>query len=280
VGGEISALDAMIRTSGADTVAIVGSDRFGVEEIRKLIWRLEPIGVDLVVSPGVIDVAVSRLTMLPVAGLRLLHIEKPQYHGAERIQKRAFDFCFALAALAAVVPILLIAAVAIKATSSGPVFYASERIGYGGKHFKVLKLRTMVADADKKLKNLIDRNECDGHLFKIRDDPRITPVGRVLRRFSIDELPQFINVIRQEMSVVGPRPLFSFEAEEYDSDFQRRLLVKPGVTGLWQVSGRSDLSWEDALRLDLSYVDNWSMSSDIVIIAKTIRSVFEHRGAY
>jgi exopolysaccharide biosynthesis polyprenyl glycosylphosphotransferase len=280
VGGETCALEALIRTCGADTVAIVGTAHLGVQEIRRLIWKLEPMDVDLVVSPGVMDVAVSRLTMLPVAGLPLLHIEKPQYHGAERFQKRTFDCCFALAALAAALPILLVAAIAIKASSRGPVFYSSERIGFGGKPFSMLKLRTMVEDADKKLESLLDSNECDGHLFKIRNDPRITPVGRVLRRFSIDELPQFINVLRREMSVVGPRPLFRLEAEEYDSDSQRRLLVKPGITGLWQVSGRSDLSWDDAIRLDLSYVDNWSMAADLVIIAKTMRSVFQRKGAY
>jgi exopolysaccharide biosynthesis polyprenyl glycosylphosphotransferase len=279
-GGEICDLEAIIRKCGADTVAIVGTELFGVREIRKLIWKLEPMGVDLVVQPGVTDIAVSRLKVLPVAGLPLLHIEKPQYRDAQRFQKRTFDFCFALAALAAALPILLVAAIAIKASSRGPVFYSSERIGFGGKPFSMLKLRTMVVDADKKLKSLLDDNECDGHMFKIRKDPRITTVGRVLRRFSIDELPQFINVLRLEMSVVGPRPLFILEAEEYDSDFQRRLLVKPGITGLWQVSGRSDLSWDDALRLDLSYVDNWSMATDLVIIAKTLRAVFQHNGAY
>lgn len=280
VGAEICHLEEMIRKCRADTVAIVGSEHLGTQEIRKLIWTLEPLGVDLVVSPGVMDVAISRLTMLPVAGLPLLHIEKPQYRGAERVQKRAFDFCFALAALTAVLPILLLAAIAIKANSRGPVFYSSERIGFGGKPFSMLKLRTMVVDADKKLENLLNSNECDGHLFKIRNDPRITSVGRILRRFSIDELPQFINVLRRDMSVVGPRPLFKLEAEEYDSVSQRRLLVKPGITGLWQVSGRSNLSWNDALRLDLSYVDNWSMAADIAIIGKTVRSVFQHEGAY
>jgi exopolysaccharide biosynthesis polyprenyl glycosylphosphotransferase len=280
VGGETCDLETMIHKCGADTLAIVGTEHLGVQEIRKLIWKLEPMGVELVVSPGVMDVAVSRLTMLPVAGLPLLHIEKPQYRGAERFQKRAFDLCFALAALAAALPILLVAAAAIKAGSRGPVFYSSERIGFGGKPFYMLKLRTMVEDADKKLESLLDSNECDGLLFKIRNDPRITPVGRVLRRFSIDELPQFINVLRREMSVVGPRPLLRMGAEEYESDSQRRLLVKPGVTGLWQVSGRSDLSWEDAIRLDLSYVDNWSMAADLVIIAKTMRAVFQREGAY
>ncbi len=280
IGCETHELETMVRKCGADTVAIVGTEHLGVQEIRKLIWKLEPMGVELVVSPGVMDVAVSRLTVLPVAGLPLLHIEKPQYRGAERFQKRSFDFCFALAALAAALPILLIAAAAIKVSSRGPVFYSSERIGFGGKPFRMLKLRTMVEDADKNLMSLLASNECDGNLFKIRNDPRVTPVGRILRRFSIDELPQFINVLRREMSVVGPRPLFVLDDEEGDIDSQRRVLVKPGITGMWQVSGRSDLSWTDAIRLDLWYVDNWSMAADIVIIAKTVRSVFEHKGAY
>ena len=209
-----------------------------------------------------------------------MHIEKPQYRGAKRFQKRAFDFCFALAALIGTLPILLITAIAIKITSRGPVFYSSERIGIDGKPFSMLKFRTMVQDADKQLASLLDNNEIDGLLFKIRNDPRITPIGRVLRRFSIDELPQFINVLRQEMSVVGPRPPLRREVEAYDCDVLRRLLVKPGITGLWQVSGRSDLPWDEAVRLDLSYVDNWSMVGDILIIAKTIRAVFERKGAY
>jgi lipopolysaccharide/colanic/teichoic acid biosynthesis glycosyltransferase len=135
-------------------------------------------------------------------------------------------------------------------------------------------------DADKQVGKLLDKNESDGLLFKIREDPRVTPVGRFLRRFSIDELPQFINVLRQEMSVVGPRPPLRREVDAYDSDVQRRLLVKPGITGLWQVSGRSDLSWEESIRLDLWYVDNWSMEEDVLIIAKTLRAVFGRSGAY
>ena len=170
-----------------------------------------------------------------------MHIEKPQYRGAKRFKKRAFDFCFALAALTGTLPILLVTAIAIKISSRGPVFYSSERIGIDGRPFSMLKFRTMVQDADKQLESLLGNNESDGLLFKIRDDPRVTPIGRVLRRFSIDELPQFINVLRQEMSVVGPRPPLRREVEAYDYDVQRRLLVKPGITGLWQVSGRSDL---------------------------------------
>ena len=279
VGGEAHVLPA-VRSCGADTVAIAGTEHFGVTGIRRLIWELEPMDVELVVSPGVMDVARSRLVMRPIAGLPLLYIDKPQYHGAKKIQKRAFDFCFALAALAASSPVLLTTALVIKARSKGPVFYSSERIGIDGKPFQMLKFRTMVEDADKELQNLAYANESDGPLFKIRNDPRVTPVGRLLRRYSIDELPQFINVLRQEMSVVGPRPPLRREVEKYDDDVQRRLLVKPGVTGLWQVSGRSDLPWEKAVRLDLSYVDNWSMIGDIMIIAKTLRAVLQRKGAY
>jgi exopolysaccharide biosynthesis polyprenyl glycosylphosphotransferase len=279
LGGASHALRA-IRDSGADTVAIAGTGDFGVQGLRRLIWELEPMGVDLMVSPGVMDVALNRLVMRPVAGLPLLHIDKPQYQGTKGFQKRAFDICFAFAALAGTLPILVATAVAIKLTSRGPVFYSAERIGIDGRPFSMLKFRTMVQDADKLLDSLVAQNESDGLLFKIRDDPRVTPVGRILRRFSIDELPQFINVVRQEMSVVGPRPPLRREVEAYDDDVQRRLLVKPGVTGLWQVSGRSDLSWDRSVRLDLSYVDNWSMVSDMLIIAKTVRAVFQRKGAY
>jgi exopolysaccharide biosynthesis polyprenyl glycosylphosphotransferase len=279
LGGASHALGA-IRDCGADTVAIAGTGDFGVQGLRRLIWELEPMGVDLMVSPGVMDVALNRLVMRPIAGLPLLLIDKPQYQGTKGFQKRAFDTCFAFAALAGTLPILFVAAIAIKLTSRGPVFYCAERIGIDGRPFSMLKFRTMVQDADKQLESLVGHNESDGLLFKIREDPRVTPVGRILRRFSIDELPQFINVLRQEMSVVGPRPPLRREVEAYDNDVQRRLLVKPGVTGLWQVSGRSDLSWDRSVRLDLSYVDNWSMVSDLLIIAKTVEAVFQRKGAY
>jgi len=279
VGSEADMMSA-IRAYTADTVAIAGTEHFGVRGIRRLIWDLEPLGVDLVVSTGVMDVALSRLVMRPIAGLPLLHIEKPQYRAAKRFQKRAFDFCFALIALAITTPVLMCAALAVKLTSRGPVFYSAERIGIDGQRFSMLKFRSMVVDADKQLEALLAANESDGLLFKIRDDPRITPIGAFLRRFSIDELPQFINVLRGDMSVVGPRPPLRREVEAYDCDVLRRLLVKPGITGLWQVSGRSDLSWNDAVRLDLSYVDNWSMTSDLLIIAKTMSAVMRRTGAY
>jgi exopolysaccharide biosynthesis polyprenyl glycosylphosphotransferase len=280
LGDETHALAAIAHYS-ADTVALTGTERFGVQGIRQLMWRLETMDVDLVVAPGVMDVAEGRLVMRPVAGFPLLHVEKPQYQGAKSFQKRAFDFCFALAALVGTSPLLIASAIAIKLSSKGPVFYPSERIGLDGKPFTMLKFRTMVDGADTQVQQLLALNESDGGvLFKIREDPRITPVGRILRRLSIDELPQFINVLRQDMSVVGPRPPLPREVLQYNGDVKRRLLVKPGVTGLWQVNGRSDLPWDESVRLDLSYVDNWSMASDFLLIAKTLKAVVSSDGAY
>ncbi|MGD1170297.1 sugar transferase [Mycobacterium seoulense] len=279
--GDVTNAVAAIRSCGADTVAVTQTDHFGMHGIRELMWQLETMDVDVVVSPGVMDVAEARLTLRPTAGMPLLHVEKPQYQGTQRFQKQAFDFLFSLAALIATAPVLIAAAVAIKLTSKGPVFYPSERIGIDGKPFTMLKFRTMTVDADAQIEHLLALNEsAGGVLFKMREDPRVTPVGKFLRRFSIDELPQFINVLRGDMSVVGPRPPLRREVVNYDGDVRRRLLVKPGVSGLWQVSGRSDLSWEESVRLDLSYVDNWSMSGDLMIIAKTIKAVLTSHGAY
>jgi len=235
----------------------------------------------LVVSPGLLDVAGARLAMTPVAGMPLLHVEPPQYRGAKRFQKKAFDFGFALAALIGTAPLLLLAAIAIKLTSRGPVFYRAERIGLDGKPFTMIKFRSMVVDAEARLSDYLASNDIDGGvMFKMREDPRVTPIGRVLRRYSIDELPQFINVLKQDMSVVGPRPPLRREVESYNGDIKRKLLVKPGVTGLWQISGRSNLSWEKSVRLDLSYVDNWSMTTDVGIILETVGAVARAEGAY
>jgi exopolysaccharide biosynthesis polyprenyl glycosylphosphotransferase len=280
LGDERRALTA-VKECGANTVAITSTEHFGVDGIRQLLWELEEIDVDLVVSPGVIDVAGQRLVMRPLSGYPLIHVEKPQYQGAKRFQKRALDFCLALAALIVASPILLVAAVAIKLTTHGPVLYAAERIGMNGKPFTMLKLRTMVADADTQLPMLAQLNDSPGGvLFKMHNDPRVTRVGRFLRRYSLDELPQFINVLKQDMSVVGPRPPLRSEVETYDGEVKRRLLVRPGVTGLWQISGRSDLSWEESVRLDLSYVENWSMAADLVIGLKTLVAVQRGQGAY
>ena len=280
LGDETHALAAIGRR-GADTVAVTGTERFGVQGIRKLMWQLETMDVDLVVAPGLMDVAAARLALRPVAGFPLLHVEKPQYQEAKCFQKRAFDICFSLAALIGTSPLLIACAIAIKLTSKGPVFYKSERIGLDGKPFKMLKFRTMVDGADTQIDRLLPFNEsAGGMLFKIREDPRVTSVGEILRRFSIDELPQFINVLKQEISVVGPRPPLRREVAKYNGEVKRRMLIKPGVTGLWQVSGRSDLSWEESVRLDLSYVDNWSMAGDLMIIAKTLKAVLASDGAY
>ncbi|WP_267887836.1 exopolysaccharide biosynthesis polyprenyl glycosylphosphotransferase [Mycolicibacter sinensis] len=270
-----------ITASQADTVALTSSGELGPEGIRDLSWQLEKLGVDLVVSPGIVDVAGPRLTVRPVADLPLIHVDKPKYHGAKRFQKRAFDVCFSLAALLAASPVMVVAALAVKATSPGPVLYRAERIGLDGVPFCMIKFRTMVDGADRRLTEVASLNDSvGGVLFKAREDPRITRAGKILRRYSIDELPQFINVLRGEMSVVGPRPPLRCEVETYDHRVRRRLLVRPGITGLWQVSGRSDLCWDDSVRLDLSYVENWSMLNDLVIAAKTIGAVCGANGAY
>ena len=270
-----------IAASQADTVALTSAAELGPEGIRDLSWQLEKLGVDLVVSPGIADVAGPRLTVRPVGDLPLIHVDKPRYEGAKQFQKRAFDICFSMLALLAASPVMIVAAVAVKVTSRGPVFYRAERIGQDSVPFRMVKFRTMVVDADRRLAEVAELNDsAGGVLFKIRSDPRVTPVGRHLRRYSIDELPQFINVLLGEMSVVGPRPPLRSEVETYDHRVRRRLLVRPGITGLWQVSGRSDLAWEDSVRLDLSYVENWSMLSDLAIAAKTVGAICGGSGAY
>ena len=280
LGDEQDVLDA-IDHCGADTVAVTATEHLGHRGIRKMIWDLEKKDVDLVVAPGVVDVAGPRLVMRPVAGFPLIHVEKPQYNGATRFSKTAFDLAFAALILVLISPILLAVAIAVKTTSRGPVFYKSERMGIDGRPFSMIKFRSMTADADKQVARLLEQNEgAGGVLFKLRDDPRVTTVGKFIRRFSLDELPQFINVLKREMSVVGPRPPLRREVETYNGEVRRRLLVKPGVTGLWQVSGRSDLSWEETVRLDLSYVENWSMVGDLLIIAKTVKAVAGSDGAY
>lgn len=278
-GDEHSIVEALV-ASGADTVAVTATETLGPEGIKDLVWQLEPLDADLVVATGVVDVAGPRLEMRPVAGLPLIHVEKPSYHGAKRSGERVFDLVFSSLALLALGPVFAVVAVLIKLDNKGPVFYKAERIGLDGEPFGMIKFRSMVTKADALVESLLVQNEGAGLLFKMRDDPRVTRVGKVLRRYSIDELPQFINVLRGEMSVVGPRPPLRREAENYDGRVKRRLLVRPGVTGLWQVSGRSDLSWDESVRLDLSYVENWSMISDVLIIGKTVKAVLASEGAY
>ncbi|WP_163769260.1 sugar transferase [Mycolicibacterium parafortuitum] len=279
--GDESNVVGAVTATNSHAVAVTATERLNGRGIRDLSWELEKLDIDLLVAPGVVDIAGPRLQMRPVAGLPLIHVEKPQYHGAKRFQKRLFDIVFSSAVLVFGLPLLIPIAIVIKLTSRGPVFYRSERIGLDGNPFEMIKFRTMVDGADQMVKDLAARNESQGGvLFKIREDPRVTPFGRLLRKYSIDELPQFINVLKRDMSVVGPRPPLAREVKTYDDYAKRRLLVRPGITGLWQVSGRSDLSWEDSVRLDLFYVENWSMVSDLLIAVKTVKAVFTHSGAY
>ena len=250
-GAETDVLTALTETR-CDAVALTTTEILGARGIRDLSWELERRGIDLMVAPGVVDVAGPRLTMRPAAGFPLIHVEKPQYDGAKRFEKRAFDAVFAGFVLLVTLPLFLAVAAAVKLSSTGPVFYRSDRIGLDGKPFQMFKFRTMVADG-------------------VAPGSRVTPVGRVLRKYRIDELPQFLNVLKRDMSVVGPRPSLTAEAVTYDQYVKRRLLVRPGMTGLWQVSGRAKLSWDDSVRLDLFYVENWSMMADVRIVLKTIR---------
>jgi exopolysaccharide biosynthesis polyprenyl glycosylphosphotransferase len=280
LGDEGKVHDAILKTN-ADTVALTTTDHLGPEGVRELSWDLHKLGVDLVVTPGVVDVAGPRLTMRPVAGLPLIHVEKPQYSGTKKVQKLAFDYFVSIGVLLCALPVMLASAIAIKLTSRGPVFYRSERIGQDGEPFQMIKFRTMVDGADQQVDSMLSVNDSvGGVLFKVKDDPRVTAVGRILRKYSVDELPQFFNVLGRDMSVVGPRPPLRREVDTYNDQVRRRLLVLPGITGLWQVSGRSDLSWEDSVRLDLSYVENWSITNDLLIAVKTVRTVATGSGAY
>ena len=265
---------------GADTVAVAGGWAMGADGVRRLAWQLEGSGVDLVVAPSLTNVAGPRITIRPVAGLPLLHVDEPEFTGFRRLVKGALDRSLAAFMLLAGSPVLLLVALAVKVTDRGPVFYGQERIGRDGKAFRIWKFRSMYVGADRVVDELAEQNEKDAVLFKIRRDPRVTPVGRWLRRFSVDEVPQLWNVVKGDMSLVGPRPPLPSEVEKYGYDVRRRLLVKPGVTGLWQVSGRSDLSWEESVRLDLHYVENWSVAMDAMILWKTFGAVVRGRGAY
>ncbi|NOL39014.1 sugar transferase [Kribbella sandramycini] len=263
-----------------DVVAVAADPELTGHSLRKLSWALEQRGVELIVSPGIVEVAGPRISIRPVAGLSLLHLERPSVSGGPHLLKSIFDRVVGGLLLIAVAPILLVAGLLVKLTSRGPVLFKQTRVGRGGEQFPMLKFRTMVVDAEARKAELVALNEGNGILFKLRDDPRVTKVGRYLRRFSIDELPQLVNVLRGEMSLVGPRPPLPAEVAQYAIDDARRMLVKPGLTGLWQVSGRSDLTWEESMRLDLRYADNWSIALDLLILWKTARAVLGSDGAY
>jgi exopolysaccharide biosynthesis polyprenyl glycosylphosphotransferase len=283
LGVPVGGLGDVVETAarlGADAVAVTSASETAAEYLRGLSWQLEGTGIELLVAPGLVEVAGPRLHIRPFEGLPLLSVEQPRFVGLVRVVKAVVDRAVAAVAVLLLAPVLLALALAVRLDSPGPVLYRQERVGVSGTRFTILKFRSMAVDADRRLAELLDRNEGDGLLFKMRQDPRVTRVGRWLRRFSLDELPQLFNVLGGSMSLVGPRPPLPGEVERYDSSVSRRLLVKPGLTGLWQISGRSDLSWEEAVRLDLRYVENWSLALDALILAKTARAVLSHSGAY
>ena len=278
--GDSSDILELCREHGADTVLVARGGYSSSTDLRRIAWRLEGSEIDMVVVPSLTDVAGPRIHMRPVAGLPLLHVEEPQAGEAGGLEKRLFDVLVSGALLLALSPLLAVLALVVKLHDGGPILFRQPRVGRDGRTFHMLKFRSMVVDAEAKKVTLEAANEGAGVLFKMREDPRITKVGRVLRRYSLDELPQLINVLKGDMSLVGPRPPLQDEVDRYHDDMRRRLLVRPGITGLWQVSGRSELSWDETIRLDLYYVDNWSMVSDLGIMAKTLRAVVGSSGAY
>jgi exopolysaccharide biosynthesis polyprenyl glycosylphosphotransferase len=269
-----------VRDFGADTVAVLTSPEMNAIRLRELAWQLEATGTDMCVAPALLDVAGPRTTIRPVAGLPLLHVDHPELTGAKQAVKAGFDKVVAGLGLLLLAPLFVIIAACIKINDGGPVFFRQVRVGKGGRRFCVFKFRTMVVDAEQQKARLTDSNEGAGTLFKMRRDPRVTRPGAWLRRWSLDELPQLINVLIGDMSLVGPRPALPAEVARYHDHMRRRLVVKPGITGLWQVNGRSDLSWEDAVRLDLRYVENWSLALDLQILWKTGSAVLSGHGAY
>ena len=278
--GEASGLVDVVRRNKADIVFLAGGAFDSAQGLRRVAWALEHEDIQIVVAPSLTDVASERIHVRPVGGLPLIHLEKPRSAQASRWAKRTFDVIVSLSLLVVVAPLLLAASCAIALHDRGPVLFRQVRIGREGKPFGCWKLRTMVVDAEARLAGLHDEHGYAGGMFKLRQDPRVTPPGRWLRRYSIDEVPQLLNVLRGDMSLVGPRPPLPHEVDQYDAAMHRRLHVRPGMTGLWQISGRSDLAWNEAIRLDLYYVDNWSMLQDLVILGRTVVAVLRRRGAY
>jgi exopolysaccharide biosynthesis polyprenyl glycosylphosphotransferase len=280
VVGDLNDAASVVRNVHAGTVAVLSCPEMDGMKLRTLAWELEKTGTDLCVAPALLDVAGPRTTVRPTAGLTLLHVDHPQLSGPRQVVKDLFDRCAAALGLTLLSPLLLTIAVAIRLSDPGPALFTQTRVGKAGETFKIYKFRTMVVDAEARLAEIREKNESDGVLFKMRRDPRVTALGVRLRKWSLDELPQLINVLRGEMSLVGPRPALPEEAAKYASHVRRRLVVKPGLTGMWQVNGRSDLSWDETVRLDLRYVENWSFALDLQILWKTFSVIFRGAGAY
>jgi exopolysaccharide biosynthesis polyprenyl glycosylphosphotransferase len=263
-----------------DSVIVAGQPHGGGTFIRNLGWALEGTATDLVLASRLTDVAGPRIHFRPVEGLPLIHVEIPQFEGGKHVLKRALDMVVSGLALLVLLPFMVGVGIAIRLDSPGEALFRQERVGRNGTTFRMLKFRSMVQDAEASLAALQARNQGAGVLFKMKDDPRVTRIGRVLRKFSIDELPQLWNVFVGDMSLVGPRPPLRREVDGYEKHVHRRLYIKPGLTGMWQVNGRSDLSWDESVRLDLYYVENWSLTGDIVILWRTFRVLVHPTGAY
>ncbi|MQA14183.1 MAG: exopolysaccharide biosynthesis polyprenyl glycosylphosphotransferase [Pseudonocardiaceae bacterium] len=280
VVGGLPDVPALVGGGDYRIVAVAPAAHWNRQQLRELAWALEGSPAELVVAPALMEVTGPRLHVDPVYGLTLLRVSQPSFTGIRWVLKSVVDRFAALLVLVVVTPVLLAVVLAIKLNDGGPVLFRQHRVGKAGQKFPMLKFRTMVVDAEWRRRELEHVNEGAGLLFKVRADPRVTRVGGMLRRYSLDELPQLINVLAGHMSMVGPRPPLPTEVEQYGYDARRRLLVKPGLTGLWQVSGRSDLSWEETVRLDLRYVENWSFAMDAVILWKTLGAVLRGHGAY
>jgi exopolysaccharide biosynthesis polyprenyl glycosylphosphotransferase len=278
--GNLSQVAEVVSARGCDAVAVTSDDATRHSYLRELAWSLEGVGVELLVDPGLVEVAGPRLHIRPLMGFPLLHVEEPHFTGWRRLVKRASDLVLTSVGLLIISPLMLCIAAMVKLEDGGPVIFRQTRVGRGGELFTMLKFRSMVVDAENRKADLMVRNEGNGGLFKLRDDPRITRVGKILRDFSLDELPQLFNVLNGSMSLVGPRPHLASELEQMPREAVRRSLVTPGLTGLWQVSGRSDLEGDDAVRLDLRYVENWSLTLDLLILWKTASAVLARRGAH
>lgn len=278
--GNTDEVTSLVGSVAADVIFFAGGSVGASSQFRQNVWDLERRNVQVVVAPSVTDISSERIRIRPVAGLPLIHIDPPTWTDASRWGKRTFDVVGTLLLIVAFAPLLAFAALQIRFHDGGPIFFRQTRIGRDGEGFACLKFRTMVVDAEARLAELHAQTGYAEGLFKMECDPRVTRPGRWLRRYSLDELPQLFNVLHGEMSLVGPRPPLPVEVEKYDDRVHRRLHVRPGMTGLWQVSGRSDLSWDEAIRLDLYYVDNWSMLQDLTILVRTVSAVFSSRGAY
>ena len=280
VAGGLDSVATTVAEVRADTVAVLACPEMNGRRLRKLAWNLEKSNTDMCVASALLDVAGPRTTIRPVAGLPLLHVDHPELAGVRQVVKGVFDRVLAALVLLLLAPLFAAIALTIKLADPGPVLFKQTRVGRRGQTFRVWKFRTMVVDAEVRKAELMAQNQAAGALFKMRRDPRVTRTGTRLRRWSLDELPQLLNVLLGEMSLVGPRPALPAEAAKYGDHMRRRLAVKPGITGLWQVSGRSDLPWDEAERLDVRYVENWSLVLDVQILWKTLSAVLRGSGAY